>query len=78
MDSQDVEELFMTCGPITITYTEHNQITDLQTETTNSPQHHESDDELIAIIVQGHEDNSKTQIMNLTFQSLEKSLVMIT
>ncbi len=61
MDSQDVEELFMTCGPITITYTEHNQITDLQTETTNSPQHHESDDELIAVIVQSHEDISKTQ-----------------
>ncbi len=78
MDNQDIEEFFMTYGPITITYTEHNQIIDLQTETANAntPQHNDTDDELTAVVVEVHEDDSKTQKNEYDISESEQSIAL--
>lgn len=62
MDNQDLEEYFMTCSPLTVTYTEDRQIIDLQTpnEKQNAPEQITSDDELSSVMIDIPEVHTQT------------------
>jgi len=44
MDNQDIEEYFMTYGPLTLT--DNNQLIDIQTQMQNTEEFNYSDEEL--------------------------------
>ncbi|XP_067278206.1 uncharacterized protein [Pseudorasbora parva] len=62
MDSQDIEEYFMTCGPLTLTFTEDSQILDLQTQAQQptTPEQNVTDEELTSVIVEIPADQTLT------------------
>lgn len=61
MDSQDIEEYFISNGPLTLTLTDNNQIIDLHTTKASTDDICESDEELTSIIIEGKTVTPDTQ-----------------
>jgi len=57
MDNQDIEEYFMMYGPLTLTFTDNNQLVHIQTPTQKTEEINNSDEELSAIIIEIPKDH---------------------